>query len=64
MSLGPDKGGGIVPLKKEDYIQEMNNLLADQNTYQILKKDATHSYKRSLEHLVSKGFKKGILNKK
>lgn len=36
-----DKVGGIVLLDKSDYQQEMNNLLSDRHTYQILRGDQT-----------------------
>lgn len=31
-----DKGGGIVLLKKQNYLDEMDHLLSDRDTYTIL----------------------------
>lgn len=59
-----DKGGGIVLLNKSAYIEEMNNLLADPNTYEILSRDPTMIYKERLEKLVKRGFEEGIICKK
>lgn len=37
-----DKRGGILLLKRQDYKEEMKNLLSDRDTYTILKKDTTN----------------------
>lgn len=51
-------------LKKEDYLEEMRNLLSDRHTYKILKKDPTDQYKKLLNQLVQEGFRKGLINEK
>lgn len=43
---------GIVLLKKEDYLKEMELLLSDRDTYTILKKDPINIYKKSLNSIV------------
>lgn len=59
-----DKGEGLVILKKEDYEEEMGNLLKVENTYKKLKGNPKPQYKKSLKRLVNKGKEIGILNKK
>lgn len=43
-----DKGGGTVLLNKPDYLDEMDNLLLDTETFTIIKRDNTNLYKRQL----------------
>lgn len=59
-----DKGGGIVLLKEQDYLDEMEHLLSDRDTYTVLKRDPTNVYKRSLNIIFQRGYRKGIINKK
>lgn len=58
------KGGGIVVLDKDTYIQEMKRLLDDHTTYSLLPGDPTSNYKKALIEIVDKGFALNILNKK
>lgn len=59
-----DKGGGTVVLKKQDYLEEMKNVLSDENTYKILIKDPNNQYKRLLNNLIQEGFRKGLISEK
>lgn len=42
----------------------MENLLSENNTYTILKKDPTYLCKKILLSLIQDGFRKGLINKK
>lgn len=59
-----DKGGGIVILNKTDYLDEMNRLLSDNETYTSLASNPTTRYKKELLSLVDRAFQSGIVNKK
>lgn len=59
-----DKGGGTVLLRKQDYLEEMENLLSYKNTYMILKKGPPNQYKKLLNNLIQENFRKGLINKK
>lgn len=59
-----DKGGGIVILNKTDYKLEMENLLSDVDTYQLLQGDPTSQYKSALIQLINEGMDLGILTAK
>ena len=59
-----DKGGGMVILDKEAYLQEMYRLLGDNTTYIILPGDPTSKYKKALTALIKEGSALNILNKK
>ena len=49
-----DKGNVTVALDKDKYIQDMNNLLSDQNTYIIVKKDPLRKISSSLRELLTR----------
>lgn len=51
-------------LKKQDYLDEMEHLLSDRDTYNILKRNPTIVYKRLLNNMIQAGYRKGIINKK
>ncbi|OCT72218.1 hypothetical protein XELAEV_18035190mg [Xenopus laevis] len=54
-----DKGGGIVIITKEYYMNKIKGQLSDTTTYKKLRKNPTNEYK-----LLDKAKNKGILNKK
>lgn len=51
-------------MKKDEYEEEMKNLLGVENTYKKLKHNPKPQYIKSLKRLVKKGGEAGILNKK
>ena len=59
MILKPDKGQGIVLLKKEDYTSSMDRIFADKSKFKIVDTDKTISrvanIKRYLETLLKRG---------
>lgn len=59
-----DKGGGLVVMSKEYYINDINTQLSDRDTYRTLPKDPLSEYKKELEKLISKGEEEEILSKK
>ena len=59
-----DKGGGIVVLDRKDYLRELNKIVSDQNTYVPLIGNPIIQYRRTLEELIHKGGRLGILNEK
>lgn len=59
-----DKGGGLVAIKKQDYINEMSRLLQDQETYQELPGDPLRRFSAELVSLLDSGAHKGYLNSK
>lgn len=46
-------------LNKQDYLNEMDNLLSDKETYTILKRDPTNLYKKAIEYYDPGGIQKG-----
>lgn len=54
----------LIIMDKLDYISEMNHILSDVDTYQVLQNNPTNVFKRELDKLVAKGFSSFILNKK
>lgn len=56
--------GGLVVISKSFYKDEMQTLLGDRNTYQILKNDPVFQYKKQLSLLVHKGLKHKLLTKR
>lgn len=59
-----DKGGGLVILNKNEYEEEMENLLKVENTYKKLKGNPKQQYVKKLRSYVNKGRDMGILSKK
>lgn len=51
-----DKGGGIVVLKRKEYIKELNRLVGDVNTYSKLRGNLTNKLKVSQKRIDIKGF--------
>src|SRR5436190_9657229 len=49
-----DKGNVTVALDKDKYVQEMNKLLSDNNTYNIVKKDPLRKISSSLKELLTR----------
>lgn len=45
---GADKGGGLVILNKSDYLDKLNRLVDDVETYEKLKGNPTDRYKAKL----------------
>lgn len=62
--IRPADKGGIVLLKKTDYLNEMECLLSGRDTYTILKKDPINMYKKSLNSIVQDGYRKEIINER
>ena len=60
--LPADKGRCAVVIDKEQYLEKANNMLADNNTYQLLKKDPTSSVKIKLVSLLHNLKKEGLLD--
>ena len=50
--LTADKGVALVVIDKKDYIQKMNQLLEDKNTYRLLKMDPTNKQKNRLINIL------------
>lgn len=59
-----DKGGCIVILDRAAYVEEMNIILSDKDTYFPLGSNPNQKYKRELRVIIDEGFNKGIVNKK
>lgn len=59
-----DKGGGLVIICKAFYNGEMDRLLSDRSTYQVLNKDPVFEYNKELQAIIAQGKSNGILNKK
>lgn len=59
-----DKGGGLIVMSKAFYREEMDRLLADRSTYQVLTNDPVFEYKTELQVLIQQGKNSGVLNKK
>ncbi|XP_075707213.1 uncharacterized protein LOC142741762 [Rhinoderma darwinii] len=57
-----DKGGNIVLLSKEYYIQEAHRQLDDKMVYEILKQEPTSLYLRLLRSLLRKGVEGGFFS--
>lgn len=58
-----DKGGGIVVLSLQQYKSEMERLLNDTETYQLLNGNPSRSFKEALEHIIKDGMDEGFLSK-
>lgn len=50
-----DKGGGLVIMSKVFYNKEMDRLLADRSTYQVLMNDPVFEYRNELQALIKQG---------
>lgn len=59
-----DKGRGIVVLSLEQYKIEMDRILEDRSTYQILKSDPSKCFKKELKSIIHYGTERGLLSKK
>ncbi|CAH2301947.1 Hypothetical predicted protein, partial [Pelobates cultripes] len=58
-----DKGGGIVILNREDYMQESMRILGDNTTYRILNGNPIENFKKQFSELLNKGFENKVINK-
>ena len=56
-----DKGGGVVILKKDFYLNQLQEMLEDSDTYNKLEKDPSNQYEENLKCLVEMGYRKGVL---
>lgn len=56
-----DKGGGIVVLNRDDYIEEANGLLSYNATYEKLNKDLLVIFKPSLHSMMDDAYKKEVI---
>lgn len=56
-----DKGGGIAVLDKMAYVDEMNRILSDVDTYIPLHNDLTTKYKKELAKIIDSNFRDNIL---
>ena len=61
--LTADKGVALVVIDKKDYIQKMNQLLEDKNTYRPLKMDPTNKQKNRLINILRRIKSEGRLEK-
>lgn len=59
-----DKGGGLVLIKKEMYLEELTKQLQDDTTYEKLRGDPTNRFKLKLADLLQEGKVNGILDTK
>ena len=57
--LQPDKGGGIVLIKKSDYNTQMESLFADRSKFRIVSEDPTPTRLNSLQKYLKKLQKRG-----
>lgn len=51
-------------LNKTDYLEELNRLVSDQETYEKLKGNPTKEFKTKLKDLIKTAKEEGILKKK
>jgi len=58
-----DKGNITVALDKKHYINEMNDILKDVNTYMMVKKNPIKSIERDLNNFLKIWLQKGYINK-
>ena len=59
-----DKGGGVVVMDKEFYLNQLTTLLSDSITYKRLGADPTEEYKSQLDSLIYWGYRTNALNAK
>jgi len=59
-----DKGNVIVAMTKEYYINKVENLLKDSNTYSIIKKNPSLKIERELNNTLKRWLKKDYISKK
>ena len=59
-----DKGGNIVIINKEDYIQEGLRQLSDSNHYEILEEDPTHNYNNQIHQVLQQAANLNIIDDK
>jgi len=58
-----DKGNVIVTIDSEEYINKMESMLQDNNTYITIKKDPIKSLERKLNDLLKNWFQKSFITK-
>lgn len=59
-----DKGGGVVVMDKTYYHSQLQDMLQNENTYQLLSRDPTEKYRENLFNLVDYGFYMRAITKK
>ncbi|XP_044760848.1 uncharacterized protein LOC123318294 [Coccinella septempunctata] len=57
-----DKGGSIVIMYREDYVNHVKGMLSDVNTYKLLKKDPTSSFQKRANALVDSLFENSFIS--
>ncbi|XP_071576894.1 uncharacterized protein [Temnothorax nylanderi] len=57
-----DKGNVTVVLDGSDYLNKMNSMLSDENTYIVLRKDPTRKITKELNNLLQSWLKKEFIN--
>ena len=60
--LKPDKGGGVVVLKKSDYVQSMESLFMDRTKFKVLHENPTSTRLASLQDYLLKLKKRGSIS--
>ena len=60
--LKPDKGQGIVLMKKEDYLSSLEKLFADKTKFRRLQKDPTLTRFSTLQSFIKSLLKRGEIN--
>jgi len=58
-----DKGNITVTMDKKRYVNEINDLLKDVNTYMMVKKNPIKSIERELNNLLKNWLKKGYISR-
>ena len=59
-----DKGGNIVIMNKEDYIQEGLRQLLDHNFYEVLEEDPTQNYNNQIYQILQQAANLNIIDDK
>lgn len=61
--LPTDKGNGIAVMNKEDYRNKINELLLDEETYELTKKDPTKTFRQKIYKKILSLQKKSLITK-
>lgn len=65
MTIKPvDKGGGIVVMNTDTYVQEAQRSLNDTNVYHKLDRDPKWEFERELKSLVDRAYEDGVIDDK
>ena len=57
--LKPDKGQGVVLLKKDDYVRSMENLFSDRSKFKEVSEDTTIRRVETIKRYINTMFKRG-----